>query len=476
VNNQKANQLAIEELEKNLKQGDTCALVGAGMSVSSGYPSWSKLLEMMKQKAVKGLFRMAPPKTIARVSRQPDILLDSSQIQLVGSSSNSNINSDALWQAELYKQYFHEGEYPKFLQDLFQPIEMTKEAQQKLLSVAGLGFRHIFTTNYDNSMEWAFKETKPDYRVLDWNKREDSSEFLAASKRKSHSYYVYLHGRYTNPGEIILTESDYLRRYYYSDEAKLTLFSVFMSHPIVFIGFSLSDPEITHLLRITRGFTRSSNFQHYAILPLVSLSDEFITRKYLNDKYGINPIFYDVVLNANGEQDHSDLFRVIEQIEIVSRGNTSTVRVIRDREEVAIGSNSDPFELMLKPGVEFNMDRIVKDKQMEEVNGNPIETDAPKLIDNTSVQGTVGNILGGIGSLNTELIAQNLLQSNERAIVPSKSTRSGNVRAPNPRLVTRTTQARTVKSSNKLNLVKKIKIDPDDPQKGEWGVPLEHMG
>lgn len=91
-----------------------------------------------------------------------------------------------------------------------------------------------------------------------------------------------------------------------------------MVKPVVFIGFSLTDPELMNLIRSIQGYTQSEVPLHFVILPLRDDQDEGAIAGWLNGKYAIDPVFYRLT------DDHAQLFRVLQALSEFSKLDPSS--------------------------------------------------------------------------------------------------------------------------------------------------------
>lgn len=116
----------------------------------------------------------------------------------------------------------------------------------------------IVTTNYDDLLERAFEPTRPLRRVV-------TDEDLAGRRPPNELVVIKLHGDLSRPDTIVISEEDYLRFEKRRPGLLVKVRQLLMEHPLLFLGFSLSDPNfarIDHWIRDTIGEVR---------LPAVSI-------------------------------------------------------------------------------------------------------------------------------------------------------------------------------------------------------------
>jgi hypothetical protein len=216
---------------------------------------------------------------------------------------------DHLWRAQEYRRLLGEAGLRSVLWDVFKPNGVPTTPITALL--ATLPFRHFLTTNYDNTLESALAATGSKCRVIDWTDSATLASVLRdLSNTRAERFLVYLHGRYSAPESIVLSEADYLRRYVLSDEAPRKLSAIFMTQPVLFVGFSLTDADVMYLMRAVQGHLAAPTPQHFALLPSPGgkTYEERANASYYMKRYGITPIYYRATTN------HEGLRLLLEQI------------------------------------------------------------------------------------------------------------------------------------------------------------------
>lgn len=287
------NRPAIAKLAASIARGSAAVLVGAGISRRLGYPDWNGLLEQMRnviqERRPKGAAPLALPK-----------------------------GGDALWRAEKYRALMGDA-YGPFIKNLFRAGEDAKLSTDACLRhLCALPFAFYLTTNYDRSLERAHALLHG--RTLDSFHFEDEAKItrflLGLHGGARQDVCVHVHGLHDELRGLVLTESDYQRRYLQTDEHRFKLLLMFASHSIVFVGFSLADLDLLNVPREMKAKLRFEDTRHFAVLPFEDDKEAELAehRDSLASKYAIEPILYKVTKDAEGRRNFEGLVQVLEEI------------------------------------------------------------------------------------------------------------------------------------------------------------------
>ena len=217
-------------LRKNLAAGNVVAFVGAGMSIDAGLPGWYKMIEEMCQDIGYSL----PPPNHA--------------------TSESLINA---------AQYFVNKEnlhaLIAFLKDRLDTSD--KEPTSAHLSLARLPISTVFTANYDDLLERAFRQAGKRVNLI---VKDESLPFL--SRDPNVVNLIKLYGDLDQPETIVLAREQYDSFFLDRPQMIKMLENELTRSDMLYLGWSHSDPHFNlvfgEILTRFKKFLRTS----YAVM------------------------------------------------------------------------------------------------------------------------------------------------------------------------------------------------------------------
>lgn len=266
-------------LLKDVHRNPITLVFGAGVSASAGIPNWRELLIKACSSffthwefacELGGLSKYTPPtnlsiafteeilwhdsaKELAKKFTEKDILLVAQQIK--------NCIRDIDWMYLLRHSLYDDIDHIYKTSNLIESLaEICVENQNKI--------KAIINYNYDNLFEQSLKARGLSYKSMQYGKK--------IVKGKDYLPVYHPHGIISIKGgeisNIILAEIDYQQEtkepYSWANLVQLQLFN---NSTCIFIGTSMTDPNIRRLLSIS-----SSIFQvrHYAFLTITDGNDD----------------------------------------------------------------------------------------------------------------------------------------------------------------------------------------------------------
>lgn len=208
-------------LAQYLSEGRCVLFVGAGLSMWAGMPSWGGLLERLSEEATEGDPDGEAAHELARLRE------DGAYLQV----------------GEYCREQLGEFRFLELLRSTLRPTSREVPAPHRLL--VDLPFAGIVTTNYDPLIETAFERlgrSRP--RVLT---HEDTTG-LGSLLFDRRPFVLKAHGDLDRPATLVLTARDY-REVIHANPAFAEVFSaILLTHSILFLGYSLSDPDFRLLM------------------------------------------------------------------------------------------------------------------------------------------------------------------------------------------------------------------------------------
>jgi hypothetical protein len=259
---------AFLKLSRGLREQQTTLVFGSGVSASAGLPIWRELLiaigsaffEHWYFEKSHGRGRSSPPRDLS-IAFWEEVLWSEDAVRLATDFSKGdpllvaqqikNCIRDIDWRYLLNKSLYSGGA------GIYRSVIMEELAS---LCETARAIRSIVNFNYDDIFEDYLAE-KNILASVNWS-LDSHNPTNAISIIHPHGYLKRGGGPVT---QLVVSEEDYFQHartpYAWPD---ITLISLFTQSMCVFIGHSMTDPNVRRLLRLAR---LASSRSHFAFLP-----------------------------------------------------------------------------------------------------------------------------------------------------------------------------------------------------------------
>lgn len=226
-----------DRLINSVRRGKCIAFVGSGLSVAAGYPTWAELVRALVDEANE--MPLAQIEGLQKFSDRNDwITLAEYAQRVLGPSGIREV---------LRERIGHK----------LPPLPAH-------LAIAGTAYRGIISTNYDALIESAIGIERRDYANAGFG--PSNLERLAQVLFEPDPFLFKMHGDVHAAGGVILASRDYDRLIVRSPHVRAFLYSVFLNYTVLFIGYSLSDPDLYLVLRELTLIFENHLPKHYALV------------------------------------------------------------------------------------------------------------------------------------------------------------------------------------------------------------------
>lgn len=200
-----------EKIKEQLNNNNLILFVGAGVPATLGIPTWSKLIA----------------KIADELEYDPEIFMQ---------------HGDYFALAEYYiLKKGHLGELRDWISREWSASEEMIKKSKVYKYITELNCNLIYTTNYEHSLEDAFRLNNKAYKRI-----VDVCDLVNVDSKITQ--IVKFHGDVIKDDSIVLSESDYFRRLDFESPLDIKLRSDMLGRSILFIGYSLSDINIRLLV------------------------------------------------------------------------------------------------------------------------------------------------------------------------------------------------------------------------------------
>jgi SIR2-like domain len=129
----------------------------------------------------------------------------------------------------------------RWMRERWHPDDIDITASKAHNCILDLDFPVLYTTNYDSWLECAFAARGVPFRkILNVNNLAEACT--------NETEIIKFHGDFDDPTSIVLTESSFLQRMSLDGPLDIRLRSDSLARPLLFAGYSVSDPNIRYLL------------------------------------------------------------------------------------------------------------------------------------------------------------------------------------------------------------------------------------
>lgn len=267
-----------EELLNLFKTKRASLFIGAGLSKSVGLPDWLGLLNEL----------------IARVEKiVPNSAEYVKECRTIAEAGNF------LPLAQDLRDRLGTDEFNKYIRERF--VDQRPEPNDIFKIVVELPYNYIITTNYDYLIEdaYAFVNRKSAKKYT-----YSQPQAMADNIWNGYKFILKAHGDADEPGKIILTDKDYRNIINAEIGYKSILQVLFTTNSILFLGSSLTDPELNLLLGFLKHAYHDGGPKHYALVDETKISP-IIAERWRKD-YGIHLITY------NPDENHKQVLEFLK--------------------------------------------------------------------------------------------------------------------------------------------------------------------
>lgn len=214
----------LKEYPAALHDGSAAVFIGAGVSMAAGYPSWTTLLQDIGE----------------------ELGIKSSDIHDLAALAQWHIRES--------------GGATGVRNVIRQEIGKDRPLPEAVEIIARLPLRHLWTTNYDRLAERAFAAINRPLDVV------SGAKDLSLRTTPGAARLYKMHGSVDRLDDVVISTDDY-ELYRARRGAFLTLLQAHLSSmSVLFVGLSLTDPNIRQVLALIRESFTEAPPEHFAIL------------------------------------------------------------------------------------------------------------------------------------------------------------------------------------------------------------------
>jgi hypothetical protein len=250
--NQKRNEAFIKRLSKSLKDGRLTLVCGAGVSIGANIPSWNELLLRLLESMMKKISNSNPFSLKNISTREFQRKLGSSSL-VMSKYLKSNLGKDFL--NELRDALYQDN--PTTCELIESIVELSRPQRD------GNPLDSIITFNFDALIEENLGANNIKYKAID-------NEGVRNQANELPIYHVHGYlprkGRISSNKDVVFSEDAYhtqfIEPFSWSNLIQLNKLS---QNTCLFVGMSLTDPNLRRLLDVANRKESSKFLNHYVI-------------------------------------------------------------------------------------------------------------------------------------------------------------------------------------------------------------------
>ena len=255
-----------QSLIVQIKRKNCVLFVGAGLSRGAGLPDWESLLLNLIE-----LGEEEYGVDFSNKSALIDLIKGKDKKYLTAADSiEENLGTEILILI-LTKILRNENVIPNDVYKLLPTIP----------------FASVITTNYDKILESTYSSSIRTHPIIVNNNSQSS---LISTLHRGDFYILKAHGDIDQPETIVLGTKSYRALLHDNKPYINHLETVFRTKTVLFIGFSMNDPDLELLLNRESAITKGYGAVHYALMDETTLNP--IKGGELFKTFGIKPILY----------------------------------------------------------------------------------------------------------------------------------------------------------------------------------------
>ena len=230
---------ALDDLEARLRASNAAPFLFVGSGLSRRYLGLDGWVDLLKRMAAMtgrpyGYYASKADTTLPRVATEIAVPFH----ELWWTDPRFEESRDRYSEALRTREGPLKVEVARYMEDADNALPTAGPRADELAVLANAVIDGVITTNYDPLLERIFPDFVP-YVGQD--------ELLFTDPKGVGEIYK-IHGSITRPESIVLTEGDYAEFNARNPYLAAKLLTIFVEHPVVFLGYRLSDVNVTEIL------------------------------------------------------------------------------------------------------------------------------------------------------------------------------------------------------------------------------------